>query len=168
MSLTARFDRVRKQQQEQGMEEFMLLSMDEMEQCKVNFGQAQKGKSYKEVWDTDRSWRRFIINKYGESPVVEHKKIIYFFQLKIERLELEMNLPDVEPEQMVMLPKAKAKAKAQTTNPNIETASMVSEPWDLMAENETQAVAQGLQDRMYQVENVMQEVLNHLRQHANP
>lgn len=73
---------------------------------------------------------------------------------------------------MVLAPKSKAKAKAQMRPTEADAASTVTEPWDLMAENEddlvNSAAMSGLQDRVYQMENVMQEVLQRLRQHANP
>lgn len=166
MSLSSRFDRVVTRQRAVSLTEFRQMSMDEMDACTVGFGKTHLGKTYLEVWERERSWRRFIINKYATSDM------IHYFQMKIERLELELALPEMESEeeQNVIPPKAKAKAKAYAApheTPIPDMASETSETWDVMPDTENQAV-EVLQNRMYQMENVMQEILTHMRQHAPP
>lgn len=73
-----------------------------------------------------------------------------------------------ESEQTVIAPKAKAKAKSQAAPNLMDTASVISETWEVPTVNATEEEVMGLQSRMYQLENVMQEVLAHLRQHAEP
>lgn len=99
MSLAARFDRIAQIQRGINFDEFRMMSMEEMEACRVGFGAAHKGKTYQEVWEAERSWRRFILTKYG--------------------------LPEMEPEQRVLAQKSKAKAKAQMRPTEADVANGV-------------------------------------------
>lgn len=76
MSLAARFDRITQTQRGINFDEFRMMSMEEMEACRVGFGAAHKGKTYQEVWETEKSWCRFIFTKHGASETLEHKKMV--------------------------------------------------------------------------------------------
>lgn len=156
------------------LEEFKQKSLEEMASCKIDFGRAHMGKDYGEMWNNEKAWCRWFIRTYGTSEKLQHQKLLHYFELQIERLELEMALPDFldAPEQMIVAPKTKAKAKAKAKamnhpTPGIETDFI--ENWDFMDEEPASTTeVEALQDRMATMESMMQEMLNALHSRPNP
>ena len=109
---------------------------------------------------------------YESSNKTDHLRLIRYCSLMIERMEMEANLPELEPEQMPVIPKAKPKPKARPATqigsleppaefPRSDEEDL--ESWGAVPPIETDENISALQQRMLHMENAMTEVLTHLR-----
>lgn len=62
------------------------LSLTDLEQEKVSFGQKHLGHTFSQAWE-DQQWINFMVSKYAESKVMSHRRLIRFVELKVEAHE---------------------------------------------------------------------------------
>ena len=148
---------------------FKEMSLEEMGLTQVAFGKAQMGKTYVEVWESESSWLRWFVKTYESSNKVEHQKLIWYTQLRIERAELEMeSAAPMTSSQMPLMPlSAKAKAHPRSTAQVLLEDTPAPEYWEETEVNmATNEHVQVLQQRMTNMENAMQEILSAVRSQA--
>ena len=172
MSLADRLSRVQTTFGEDGLESFKRKSLEEMHAEPITFGRAHLGKTFLEVWTNEPRWLKWFLKTYESSSKTDHLRLIHYCSVMIERIELEASLPEMEPEQMPVVPKAKPKPKAR---PATQIGSMEPpaefprsdeedlESWGAVPPIETDENISALQQRMLHMENAMTEVLSHLR-----
>ena len=115
MSLSSRIDRVL-QGNPEGLEAFQQLSLAEMAETRVTFGKTHVGKTYEELWNQEKGWIKWFCKTYQDSTKEEHRKLLIYVEKKVERLELEHELPTLtEPtvQQGIVRPRSKAMPKGQ-------------------------------------------------------
>ena len=180
MSLSSRVDRVL-QGNPEGIQEFQKLSLAEMSETRVTFGKTHVGKTYEEVWQSEKGWVKWFCKVYGDSGKEEHKKFLIFVERKVERLELENELAPLQQtvEQGIVMPRSKAMPKAKATAAHPAEASALAEslvmsegiwdPWEEMepetipvGAQQTEAV-EALQHRVLNIENALTEILTLIR-----
>ena len=114
--------------------DFSKWSMAELEASQIDFGQAQKGKSYAQVWNEAQGWVTWFVQHYEKSNKPAHQKFLHYVTLKVEKAELtKQKIPVVDnveaPKkipQTHQIPKIKAKAKGRSSARTEETPC----PWD--------------------------------------
>ena len=175
MSLSSRLDRVLAQGSTESVENFRKLSVEEMGQHKVTFGKSHIGKTFAEMWESEKGWIRWFSKTYGDSQKDEHKKILAYIEAMVAQHEMiyEMD-PLLVDAQEVIQPRAKVmpKSKAMPAMPAsdmIPSSNVAEDPWDVMdirtqSSVENQEIIDALQTRVLNMENAIGEILNHIRQ----
>ena len=85
------------------------LSLTDLEQLKVSFGQKHLGHTFSQAWE-DQQWINFMVSKYAESKVMSHRRLIRFVELKVEAHEAVQAVIPVLP------PKESQASAAETAN----------------------------------------------------
>ena len=165
--------------------DFSHMSIHDLENCKVDFGTKHAGENYLHVWTNDQPWVMWMVQHYSTSKKFSHRQFLHFVELKIERAELEgTGVPVIEPNLEVpktssqpkghgksSVIKAKAKAKTQAypsqghVDPlQLEFDEFEEESFEVLnpLETEKDAEIQCLQNRMLNIENALQQVIQHL------
>lgn len=156
------------------MSQFTRLSLQEMGKTKVDFGEAHQGQTYEYVWSHHKTWLKFILNKYGESPKIQHRKLVHYTTMMIERTELEQGLPEqmpVKPKILKTVPKPKAKAPpgvssemaGELSEDPEEVESFIEVEYMNQQHMQQQENIEALQSRMLHMEGAITEILGHLR-----
>ena len=139
----------------------MGMTLEELQQEKVTFGKAHVGKTFAEI-ALETKYLTWFTETFRHSRKIEHVKLLRFVQLHLEQIETAPPAPSLT----TMRPKAKAKmppsAPLQPIDLELEEEG---DSWDPIHE-ESEMMNLRLQDRMNQMEVVMQEVLGHLRRTA--
>ena len=103
-------------------EDLAHLSLRDLETEVVDFGKKNCGRSYQEVWSTDQEWVSFMVDRYGKSHNISHRKFLRYVELMVQQHE-EQQLPVVvQPSQgyagvsglAEALPKAQLTAKPKS------------------------------------------------------
>lgn len=161
--------------------DFSHMSIQELEECQIDFGSKHLGDSFLHVWTSDQPWVMWLIQHYGNSKKSSHQKFLQFAEMKIERAELEgAAIPISEPLTdkdlswtskgygKSSIPKAKAKSHAMgatvmPTLPHDVIEELEDESFEVLPlETEKDAEIQCLQARMLNIENALQQVIQHL------
>lgn len=139
----------------------MNMTLEELQQEKITFGKAHVGKTFAEM-ALETRYLTWFTETFRHSRRIEHVKLLRFVQLHLEQIETAQRAPYPT----TVRPKAKAKmpptAPSQPIDLELEEEG---DSWDPIHE-EGEMVNLRLQDRMNQMEVVMQEVLGHLRRTA--
>lgn len=113
--------------------DFSHLSLAQLEETKVDFGQTHNGKTYREMWQNHQDWILWFTGRYEKSGKESHQKMLHFIQLMIERAELTgTSVPMTKgpaPKSSLAMIKAKAMPK-KAIQPPIEATSV----WDATEE----------------------------------
>ena len=113
--------------------DFSHLSFNQLEETRVDFGQAHSGKTYREMWVNHQDWILWFTGRYEKSGKESHQKMLHYIQLMIERAELNgTNVPltkGTAPKGSMAMTKAKAMPK-RAMQPPTETTSV----WDATEE----------------------------------
>lgn len=152
------------------------MSMKQLEDSVIDFGQAQLGLKYQEAWERHQDWVTWFINKYEKSAKESHQRFLHYVQLKIERAELDgTNIPlNAGPKTSAMKPKTKPKAAPRqiyqapvATMPNMEEEEL----FELLSAEEEMSIpavevpgnqVQHLETRMLHMEDALSRILAHL------
>ena len=168
-TLASQFKQLQKQNQQRSQqvhrEAVELMTLEDLSMEKIAFGEAKKGVLFKEAMK-DTKWTEFFLSRYENSEKPEHMMFVKYVSLEMEK-------------QCKEAPKPKNSTKGYKSE-TPSTAMPVTTPmgdWHALEEEEFDwmhyAVKEEMKDlrganqqlslRMGQVENVMQEVLQHLR-----
>ena len=118
--LVQRLQRLHVPVEEVPAEDLSKYSIEQLQNMVVDFGNTHKGKTYGTMWRDQQSWVKWFLQHYGTSKKAAHRRIAHYFQLEIERCELEgsrIPLTDAQGSQQLPVtpgPKAKAKGQAKT------------------------------------------------------
>ena len=80
--------RQRVEQRAPGNDRGLNMSMQELEDCVVDFGEVHRGQSFQAVWEDDQQWVAAVARRYAASTDRRHQLFLYFVEAKVERLEL--------------------------------------------------------------------------------
>ena len=156
-------------------------SMEELSSQVITFGKTHRGRTYHDMWEQESKYCQWFLSTYEKSTKIERRRFIHFLEMKIERAELELSLPDTAPksseDQGPIHPRAKVKAKSKMlakSRPSIQPQDIIDlqeeeDPWTNLEDMEStvpEAVysdVASLQSRMLTMESNLQEVINHLR-----
>eukprot|EP00435_Cladocopium_sp_Y103_P057212 s976_g19.t1 len=163
--------------------DFGHLSMADLEETKLDFGQKHLGKTYAQVWEADQRWITWFCQHYEGSRKPAHQKFLHFVSLKVERAELTgETIPVTEPNEMpkkmpcsLMQPKAKSKmppARSSRVEPWEETEEdpslfefipEIEEP-SIQPAAGAAVIPTALEIRVMQMENALARVMDFLEQ----
>ena len=108
--------------------DFSHLSLQQLEETKVDFGQSHLGKKYKEMWQGHQDWVAWFTNRYEKSGKESHQKFLHYVQIKVERAELEGTTVPVcsggTPTTTHLTAKAKPLPKKKTAIPPAEQVTV--------------------------------------------
>lgn len=108
MSLSSRVERVLSQNSPDSVEAFEMKSLEEMGNNRVSFGRAHVGKSFLEMWETEKNWVKWFIRTYADSQKEEHRKMVIYVERMVQQQEAEQGLPPMdmpEPQQGIVQPR---------------------------------------------------------------
>ena len=150
--------------QEEQLNQIMEMSYEELSSKCMDFGKAHLGKSFLDMTKETR-YMTWFAETYQGSRKPQHVRFMRFIQLHVEKLEAEKNSSS-RPTTMATQSKAKAKAKMLRVNlpenPWDESEEEMEMPteasWDMP--HGSQIELNEMQNRMGEVENVLQQVLN--------
>lgn len=115
--------------------DFSHLSLSQLEETKIDFGQTHVGKKYAEMWKNHQDWILWFTGRYEKSGKENHQKFLYYTQLMVERAELEGSKVTVNKgpssTNTTMTAKAKPMPKKMMMPPHTETGSV----WDTTEED---------------------------------
>lgn len=116
-NLVQRLQRLHVPVEESPTEDLSKYSLHQLQNMVVDFGNTHRGKSFATMWKDHQGWVKWFLQHYGSSSKASHRRIVHYFQLEIERCELEggqIPLTDAPSNrQLPLAPSTKAKAKAQ-------------------------------------------------------
>jgi hypothetical protein len=149
--------------QEEQLNQIMEMSYEELSSKVMDFGKAHLGKSFLDMTKETR-YMTWFAEAYQGSRKPQHVRFLRFIQLHVEKLEAGKN-PSSRP---TVATQSKAKAKAKMLQVHLpenpwdeseEEMGMPSEAsWDIPHGNQIEL--NEMQNRMGEVENVLQQVLN--------
>lgn len=174
-SLAERFDAMTQRKNQVAQEQNLQgKSMEELGNMTVLFGQAKLGLKFSEVKE-DTSYCKWFLRKWGDSEKAEHRALIRYLQLWIERQELEHGVPDSNTTSVgdktdsAAYPKAKAKhitsggKSSQNQGPiDLENDLDEEEWWDHLTPTEDFKENKNAK-RLDQLEGVLSEVVTQLK-----
>ena len=168
-----------------GLSKFSLLQFQEM---KIDFGTANKGRTYLDVWKNNQTWVKWFLEHFGQSKKPSHRRVVHYFALEIELCELtNQAIPltvandasKAAPKTPAVVVKPKAKARlppvSDLTSEEFQMIDELSEeyamdPDDLKELHALQELENPelvlLNQRMNQMEGMLQQIVQHLQQDA--
>lgn len=176
--------------------DFSGLSLEEMDQMKIAFGRQQLGKPFKEVWDREQAWVTWFTQHYENSQKYEHQIFLHYIETKVERAELTQQaipVTNVPPKTKIpaavttksrAMPKSFAmpKCKNMVRPPasqeihhefdydlDPDNFEVIPELEDVASQNlpeENNPHVLAMEQRLYQMENMMSRVVQHLEAQA--
>lgn len=160
---------LKEENQKESKEAIFKMTYHELSQCVITFGDVHVGKKYKEM-PQDVRYVTWFAGRYKDSQKPEHVKFLRFLELHVKHLE--ENKSPTNKDSIKEKPVPKAKNAPSTETVPIESDDE-SEKWSHcgnpppMTPDQTEFMA--LQNRLAQMETVMQQVLMHLSQsQGNP
>jgi len=158
----------------EAVEQVMEMSLEELRECRIEFGKAHMNKLFKEMVNEDRYLTWFAEN-YRHSQKICHMKFLRF---------IELHLDDVENQKNQTRPKSHAKAKAKPKASNHATPhardhpELPHDPWHPSSDEEIESMPwepvvhaeeiNHMNERMTEMESVLQQILSHLNPNAQP
>lgn len=158
----------------EAVEQVMEMSLEELRECRIEFGKAHMNKPFKEMVKEDR-YLTWFAETYRHSQKICHMKFLRF---------IELHLDDVESQKNQTRPKSQAKAKAKPKASNHaapharDHPELPPDPWHPSSDEEIgsaswEPVAHAeeinhMNERMTEMESVLQQILSHLNPHAQP
>lgn len=171
MSLASRFQKVRADQKaEEEILDLSRVTYDELQNRVVRFGKAKIGQPFHQVVHEDPGWVQWFVGHYASSTKPSHMEFIKFTEMYVEKMEANQGTPPVQTKKDNK--KAEPKSKSKTAKPQGST-SIVTPPmtddsedeWDpVMSSVNAQIENHALQNRMNQMEGVLQQVVMSLQQ----
>lgn len=157
-------------------------TLEELATKQVDFGKTHVGKSYQHMWEHEQGWILWFTQHYAKSTNVKHRLVLKFVELKVSEAENWNHKVKVYPAENDLkqtihtVAKAKAtsaKAKSQAmpsgvTTP-LEDESYPEDEFELLqamsavAESELKSDVQCLQQRMLNMENMLQQIVVHIQ-----
>jgi|OrbCmetagenome_4_1107370.scaffolds.fasta_scaffold64011_1 hypothetical protein len=195
MSLSKRLQQMQDKSQ-MTKPDFSKMSMEDMDHMKIDFGRQQLGKTFKTVWDQEQSWVTWFAQHYEHSHKYEHQVFLHYVEMKVEHAELtQQAIPVTNPVPKIKMPavlatksRAMPKSYAAPKSKAVARPSAIQEDslaydYDLDPENfevipDLENVASqnlpeegnphvlAMEQRLYQMENVMARVIQHLESQA--
>eukprot|EP00434_Breviolum_minutum_P032343 symbB.v1.2.028601.t2/scaffold3045.1/size120917/6 len=159
-TLADRFKKVRDQEKEEDtLARLNAMSMQQLQELPIRFGQAKLGTPFHEVVHNDPGYCQWFLGLYGESKNPKHMEFVHYLRLYIERMELE-NAESANEEEKPSGTKEPPKGVKLAMPKNKATPSVASWQEIEMEEQEERMI---LQHRMDQMENVLSQIVQQLQ-----
>lgn len=156
------------------------ISLDEMDNFVVMFGERNRNRRFIDVWESDQEWISFVVKRYESSQKAAHKELMHYVNLKVERAELKQeplppqNRRDEQELVSSEMPgtRSKAMARPPTTASNRPLGPLdvdLESTWsdaDVVEAPPPQLAT--MEHRLMHLENVMTRICVHLDQNTNP
>ena len=158
--------------------DFSHLSLQQLEETQIDFGQSHVGKKYQEMWQSHQDWVAWFTNRYEKSGKKSHQKFLHYVQIKVEKAELEGTTVPVRSggtsTVTQLTTKAKTMPKKKTTAPPAEQVAVwdaAEEEFELYPDEIEMGLSaigtEGNQQEVIQLEHRMQHVETTLSQIVN-
>lgn len=170
-------------------------TLEELKVMKIDFGKAHLGRSYQHMWEVEQEWILWFIQHYPAPTKLSHRLVHKFVEKQIELAEnwnhrvpvfpttKDMQSANVTEEQPTPKNLAKAKGmpsrvKMNSPGSSVPPIDMEEDEFDMLQEwqlqqhldgqtvTTLQADVMSLQDRMGNLESLLQQVLGHLQPKA--
>lgn len=142
------------------LEEIQAMKYEDLQNYAMDFGTSKLGQPFCEVIK-DQRYVSWFVKTYATSQKPTHARLLQFVKLHVERLESVSTTR----------PKSKALPRhVPTTKPTESPSSSDVEPeefgnWEQVRPQDQEVAA--LQERMNNMEGMMQQILSHLTQNPN-
>lgn len=141
-------------------EDLSHVTLSELSQERVGFGDAKKGQTFEEAFK-DTRWTQFILRRYEKYGTPSHLRFVKFAELKLA----------------AEIPKNKKDTKPKSSNEEVKKETLVepTDEWDELEEassplllmeeiQDMRQANQNLHNRMGHLESMVEEMVKHLRQ----
>lgn len=148
------------------------ISLDEMDNFVVMFGERHRNRRFIEVWESDQNWINFVVKRYESSEKPAHKELMHYINLKVERAELSQTpLPprnSWDDQDLINNERNGARSKAMarpSTGPPDLTEEHLESTWsDADVVSVPQPQLASMEHRLIHLEDAMTRICNHLDQ----
>ena len=173
-NLAERYRRVMDQSQKTQEEpDYTKMSLTELGQSVIMFGEAKKGQTFEKVVQSDQSYVAWFTNKFQSSQKHEHRKFLYFVQKFVEKAE---KMPIANQAMGQDLPKSQGHMTVQYPEEAVPVIDLSDDEenslWDViegqrqqinqMENNQTQRIS-NLEVAMGQIMGQLRELAHHLK-----
>lgn len=163
---------------------------EQLGEMTIDFGKTHRGRSYRHMWEVEQEWCLWLVQHYGQSTNMKRRLVIKYIEMQVDMAENWNHKVPVYPinsgatqtptsgvGSMAKAKAATAKAKSLPMT-SVKPDLMDNEEFDMLEEWELQQHLDGqtlttlqgdvmsLQDRMVNMENMLQQVLAHLQPKA--
>ena len=115
--------------------DFSHLSLSQLGETTVDFGQTHIGKKYSEMWKHHQDWILWFTGRYEKSGKENHQKFLYYTQLMVERAELEGSKVIVNKGPPMATASMTAKAKPMPKKMMMPVPTDTGSVWDTTEED---------------------------------
>eukprot|EP00435_Cladocopium_sp_Y103_P068844 s785_g32.t1 len=143
----------------EAVEQVMEMSLEELKECRIDFGKAHLNKKYQDMVGETR-YLTWFAETYRHSQKICHMKFLRFIQLHLDQMEGQMHQA-----------RSKAKAKAKTVSRPRDHPELPHDPWNPSSDEEIEIPWEPvtnseevthLTERMTEMEGMLQQILGHL------
>lgn len=152
------------------------MSLQELGQVTISFGQAKLGQTFQEVLTEDPGYVKWFVGRYEkEKKYPEHVPFLTFIRRTVEELENQESKENKKQSEKSKFPgtfKSQPKSLAAPPIPLDDSSSedeSTKPHWQVIEENEQQAVRQEMEHqhlRLNNIEQTMGQVMDQLSQIA--
>ena len=169
--MKARAQRANIETEMQSLESFQKMSLSEMKQLTVDFGEKYRGQSYLTAFQDSR-WAEWFVNTYSKSTKINHQKFLMFVEKQLDAEAGECPCPDKPyPSQGKVTPEKIKLAVKPVIDPGLTEWDNVSEEnmpsshvLDLQEQmSNMQANHHNMHQRMCGIENAVQDLITHIK-----
>eukprot|EP00435_Cladocopium_sp_Y103_P034896 s1941_g9.t1 len=165
-NLAERFRRVMDQAQQSEGQDYTKMTMEELGQSVITFGEAKKGQTFEKVLQTDQSYVAWFTGKFASSQKYEHRRFLFYIQKFVDQAEAM---------QSTTQPKSRSKPKGPTqlkvhlpsdTEEIPDLSDEESSMWDII-EGQRQQINQlenNQSQRISQLEVALGQIVGQLRE----
>lgn len=158
--LAERFMKATNSQEDQvSLESIRALKYEDLQNRAMDFGKSKLGLPFREVIQDNRyvSW---FVKSYGTSQKPTHVRLLHFVKLHVERLERTNSTRPKSKALPRNVPTSKTPGSPSSSEQEPEELEISS--WEQVHPQEQEVAA--LQERVGNMENMMQQILSHLTQ----
>eukprot|EP00435_Cladocopium_sp_Y103_P069145 s990_g32.t1 len=143
----------------EAVEQVMEMSLEELKECRIDFGKAHLNKKYQDMVGETR-YLTWFAETYRHSQKICHMKFLRFIQLHLDQMEGQMHQA-----------RSKTKAKAKTVSRPRDHPELPHDPWNPSSDEEIEIPWEPvtnseevtrLTERMTEMEGMLQQILGHL------
>ena len=174
-TLAAKFKAMQKaQKKEVDREAIQLMTLKELEDEKIMFGEAKKGLTYAEAFK-DTTWVEFILSRFENSGKSDHMMFIRYVELRMAEMAKEESHTSLKKKESSSKGSEEIKGNTKSMPPipqdvweELQEVPMMEPGVILMPQvqeemQDLRQANQNLHNRVGHVEMMVQEVLEHMR-----
>ena len=140
------------------------MTLEELSIVKINFGEAKRGQTFREVLQSDPKYVSWVLSRYQESTKHSHKMFVSYLRRCIEAEEDNRGVTSDQPRVPTKgYPKAKAGMTSRPATTEENTVGLTEGMWDMVEEDHENhlrdAAIEQQNQRITQMEQMMQQLL---------